>query len=187
MSQAYKIHKQDAAYFITLQVVHWIDLFTRKRYRNILTDSMNFCIHQKGLTVYCYVIMSNHVHLICSADRKDLSKILKEMKTFTSRKIIESIMREPESRREWLLKMMSEAADRHSRNSHYQLWTHENHAIECFSPKFTFQRIRYTHLNPVRAGIVDKEEDYLYSSARDYIGIKGLVDVSVIHPHLAFH
>ena len=69
------------------------------------------------------------------------------------------------------------------RNENYQVWTHENHAEECFSPSFTFQRVKYIHENPVEAGIVSREEDYLYSSARDYAGLKGPVNVTLLNLH----
>jgi REP element-mobilizing transposase RayT len=183
MSQAFIIHKQEAAYFLTMQIVYWIDLFSRRRYRDILADSLNFCIEQKGLNVFSYVIMSNHVHVIVNAGQQNLSKILGEMKTHTSKKIIESIYCGPESRREWMLKLFSHAASKHKRNENFQVWTHENHAEECFSPAFTFQRVKYIHENPVRAGIVEREEDYLYSSARDYAGLKSPVKVDLLNLH----
>jgi putative transposase len=44
------------------------------------------------------------------------------------------------------------------------------------------QKLDYTHNNPVEAGVVEKPEDYLYSSARDYYGIKGLIDIILIDP-----
>ena len=183
MSQAFKIHKQEAAYFLTMQIVYWIDLFSRRRYRDILTDSLNFSIKQKGMNVFSYVVMSNHIHLLVNTEQQNLSKVLGEMKTHTSKKIIESIFSEPESRREWMLKLFSYAASRHKRNENFQVWTHENHAEECFSPSFTFQRIKYIHENPVRAGIVAREEDYLYSSAMDYAGLKSPVNVTVLNLH----
>ena len=102
MSHAFKIHKQEAAYFLTLQIVYWIDLFSRKRYRDILSDSLNYCIEHKGMNVFSYVIMTNHIHMIVNAEHQNLSKVLGEMKTHASKKIIESIFSEPESRRECL-------------------------------------------------------------------------------------
>ena len=172
MSNVFKIHKQEASYFLTLQIVYWIDLFSRQRYRDILTESLNYCISHKGLNIFSYVIMSNHIHLIVNAEHGNLSKVLGEMKTHTSKHFVESIFSGGESRREWMLKLFSDAASRHKRNVNYQVWTHENHAEECFSPSFTFQRVKYIHENPVRAGIVEREEDYLYSSARDYAEMK---------------
>jgi len=183
MSHAFKIHKQEAAYFLTLQIVYWIDLFSRQCYRDIMTDSLNYCIANKGLNVFSYVIMTNHVHMLANAEDQNLSKILGEMKTYTSKKIIECIFNGPESRREWMLKLFSHAATRHKRNVNFQVWTHENHAEECFSPSFTFQRLKYIHENPVRARIVNHEEDYLYSSALDYSGLKSPVNVAVINLH----
>jgi len=186
MSHAYKIQKQDGAYFITMQVVCWVDLFSRKRYRDILIDNLNYCVERKGLNIYSYVIMSNHVHLVASAENKDLSDLVGRFKSHTSKKLIESICTEPESRREWMLDLFTEARLGHKRNSNYQIWTHENHAEECYSPSFTFCKINYIHENPVRAGIVSSAEEYLHSSAPVYSGRKGLVPVVILHPHLLF-
>lgn len=45
---------------------------------------------------------------------------------------------------------------------------------------FLLQKLNYIHMNPVRAGIVDESEHYKYSSARDYTGKKGLVEIKII-------
>jgi hypothetical protein len=58
-----------------------------------------------------------------------------------------------------------------------QIWTHENHAEQIYSQKFLEQKIEYIHNNPVRAGIVERPEDYLYSSARNYAGLVGVFDI----------
>src|SRR5262245_50882464 len=127
MSDAYKIHKQDAAYYLTFQVVEWVDIFSRKRYRDIILESLNFCVEKKGLCIYAYVIMTNHIHLLASAANADLSAVVRDFKRHTSRMILRSIQTEPESRRQWMLDLFKAAAGKHSRNEIYQLWTHENH------------------------------------------------------------
>ena len=53
------------------------------------------------------------------------------------------------------------------RNSLYKVGTHENHPEEIYSEKFFYQKLDYIHLNPVRAGLVERAEDYVYSSAFD--------------------
>lgn len=68
-------------------------------------------------------------------------------------------------------------AEFNKRTGELQFWTHENHAIELFKPEMIENRMTYNHENPVRAGIVEKPEDYLYSSARNYSGLKGLIEV----------
>ena len=59
-------------------------------------------------------------------------------------------------------------ASKNSHNSYHQFWRQDNQPKECYSPEFTVQKLDYIHNNPVEAGIVDKPEEYLYSSARDY-------------------
>jgi REP element-mobilizing transposase RayT len=163
-----------------MQVVEWVDIFTRQRYRNIVIDSLNFCIDNKGLEVYAYVIMSNHIHILARAANNDLSEVVRDFKRHTSRMIIKSMLTEPESRAKWMLDIFKKAASEHSRNELYQVWTHENHAEEIYSPAFTLQKIKYIHDNPVRAGIVTKAEDYMYSSARNYSGKDNLINVTKI-------
>src|SRR2546423_11706355 len=71
MPTGYQIYKQDACHYVTFQVVYWIDVFSRKELRDIIVDSLNYCIANKGLNVFAYVIMSNHVHLLISADKSN--------------------------------------------------------------------------------------------------------------------
>lgn len=61
-----------------------------------------------------------------------------------------------------------------------QLWTYENHAIELNTKAKWDSRLRYIHENPVRAGWVESPEDYLYSSARNYAGMSGRIEVDLI-------
>jgi len=168
MPESYQIRDQHAMYFLTPQVVFWLDVFTRKIYRDIFIDSLIFCRKKKNLEVYGYVIMSNHVHLIVRSKNGKLSDTLRDLKKFTANNILEEIENGNESRKKWLLSEMAFAARKHKRNSHYQFWTHENHAVELRTNKMMDQRLNYIHQNPVRAGIVVNQEDYLYSSARNY-------------------
>jgi REP element-mobilizing transposase RayT len=168
MSTGYKIIEQDKLHFITLQVVEWIDIFTRKSYRDIIIENLKYCQDKKGLEIYGWVIMSNHIHMLVRSNENNLSGTLKDFKSYTSKQILEEIRISDESRREWLLQLFKNAARNHQRNSKYQFWTHDNHAEYIYSDKFIEQKLQYIHNNPIRAGIVAKPEDYLYSSALDY-------------------
>jgi REP element-mobilizing transposase RayT len=179
MTHGYQIKNQSALYYLTFQIVHWTDIFTRKVYRDIVINSLQYCQQNKGLVICAYVIMSNHVHILAASENDNLSDIVRDFKRHTSKKIIETIENEPESRRDWLLMIFRYAARKHSRNDKYQVWTHENHAEEIFSNKFIEQKVNYIHNNPVRSGIVVKPEDYLYSSARNYADLESLLDVSM--------
>ncbi len=168
MTEAYKTRDTEAIYFVTFQVVFWLDVFTRLSYRNIFIESLEYCRKNKHLKVFGWVIMSNHVHLILKSDNGSLSETIRDMKKFTANRILDEIENGNESRKRWLLSEMAFAARKHKRNSKYQLWTHENHAVELTTNEMIDQRLHYVHQNPVRSGIVEKAEDYLYSSARNY-------------------
>ena len=79
-----------------------------------------------------------------------------------------------------MLHQLKYYASRHSKNEHYQIWTNNNHQEECISKEFTDTKLLYTHDNPVRAGIVAKSEEYLYSSAANYAGPGGILDVELL-------
>lgn len=176
----YKISNQNAVHFLTLTVVHWIDLFTRKEYNYILTDSLNYCIKEKGLEVVSYVIMPSHVHLVCRVNEPfQLSDVLRDFKKFTSKKIVEAIMELPESRREWLLDKFSFEAKRTGRTENYKVWKDDNHAVEVVDYISIQQKVDYIHNNPVLAQIVRNPQDYVFSSAGDYSEQKGYVEVLV--------
>ncbi len=180
MSGGYKIDNQHGMYYLTFQVVYWIDIFSRSTYRDIIIDSFRYCQREKGLRIHAYVIMSNHVHCILSSEMTDLSTLIKEFKTYTSKQIIKAIKEGRESRKEWLLFMFERAATKHKRNTKYQLWTHENQPKELISNAFIDQKLDYIHNNPIRARVVDNDYDYIYSSARAYSDMLSLLKIDII-------
>jgi REP element-mobilizing transposase RayT len=134
---------------------------------------------KKGLEIFAFVIMSNHVHLLARSQNDNLSDIIRDFKRHTSKKIIETIELIGESRREWLLMIFRYAAQGNSRNNEYQVWTHESHAEEIYSNAFIEQKIKYIHNNPVRSQIVSKPEDYIYLSARNYAEMDNVLEISL--------
>ena len=98
----YKIRNQEAIHFITFAVVEWVDVFTRKAYRDILLDSLRHCQQEKGLVLHAWCIMSNHVHLLASAKEGHLSNILRDFKKFTAKQVLAAIQaHKGESRSDW--------------------------------------------------------------------------------------
>lgn len=176
----YVISDQNACYFLTFTVVGWIDVFTRKEYKLEVVNSLSYCIKNKGLTVFAWCIMSNHIHLIaCARKGYRLSEIIRDFKKFTAKRIIGMIESEPESRRNWMLNQFQYAGRNLKRIKKYKFWKDDNHAIELDSHMIE-KRLNYIHQNPVNAMIVEDPEHYLFSSARDYSGLKGMVEVELI-------
>ncbi|MDD4236722.1 MAG: transposase [Bacteroidales bacterium] len=183
MSRNYKFHNPEGVYFISFSVVNWLDVFTRNIYKDIIIDSLHFCQKEKGMEIFAWCIMTNHVHLIFRIiSELTPQQVIGDLKRFTSKAIVKAIQENPkESRKEFLLEQFSNAAKKSSNVRDYKFWQHENHPIELWSSKVTNEKINYVHYNPVKAGFVYKPEEYIYSSAKDYFGEKGLVnDVIVV-------
>lgn len=168
-------------YFLTFTVVDWVDVFTRPVYKHILLDSIRYCQKEKGLELYAWCLMTNHIHLIASAQEgKNLADVLRDLKKFTNKAIIRAIELEPESRRKWLLDRFAFAGTKDPKIKYYKFWQEGSEAKELLTNAFTDQKLEYIHQNPVRAEIVTDPAHYLYSSARDYAGDKGLLDVILL-------
>lgn len=179
-AEGYKIRNQGALHFLTFTIVGLIDIFSRQRYRDIILESFNFCRERKQLKVGAYVVMSNHIHLLWQAQKNNLSDIIRDFKTFTSKAITNAIETETERRKEWLLYMFGFFAKRTNANDYYKVWTGMNHPEEIYSNDFMKTKLNYIHQNPVRASIVSKAEDYLYSSAYNYTTGKGLIEIDFL-------
>ncbi|MEO6189331.1 MAG: transposase [Saprospiraceae bacterium] len=158
----------------------WVDIFSRKVYRDIIIESFDYCRKNKGLQIWAYVIMTNHVHCILSATNGNLPDVIRDFKSYTASKVLKEIQEPHESRKDWMLKRFEFAARSHKRNSEMQFWTHENHAIELLTYTFTCQKMAYIHENPVRAGWVEKAENWMYSSQRNYCGLDNLLEIDIM-------
>ena len=180
MSEKYKFNNEQGIYFVTMTIVHWIDLFTRKEYKHIFINSLRHCQNEKGLVVYAWCIMPSHVHLIVSTNEVKLGSILRDLKKYTSREIRKEIELINESRKEWLLRAFKSSGEKLKRITNYKIWQDGNHPIALESNHFFDEKINYIHNNPVKEEIVDEPESYWYSSARDYCGQKGLLDVMLL-------
>ncbi len=182
MSRNYKFNNPEGAYFVSFAVVDWLDVFIRNEYKNIILESLSFCQANKGMEIYAWCIMTNHIHLIFrSINGKNPESILGDFKKFTSKAIVKAISdNDRESRKEFLLEHFKRAADKSSNVTTYQFWRHDNKPIELWSNKVINQKINYIHNNPVEEGLVYNPEDYVYSSARDYSGEKGLLEDVVV-------
>lgn len=125
--------------------------------------------------------MPSHLHLIAAAQPgHDLSAFLRDFKKFTSKRLIERIQHEPESRREWLLYRFAHEAGRHRRIEHFKVWQDGNHAEWLHSERFARQKLDYLHQNPVKDLTVALPEHYIFSSAARYAGQPGLLDVELL-------
>jgi putative transposase len=181
MSRKYKFRDNEKLYFISFAVVYWIDVFIRNEYKYEMVESWKYCIEKKGLEVYSWCIMTSHIHMIIGSHQDKMEGIVRDMKSYTSRRLRTTISQNiKESRKEWMMWMMERAGRKNGNNNDYQLWQQHNNPIELSTNEMIDQKLNYIHQNPVEAGFVEYPEDWLFSSARDYAGRKGLMDIKFI-------
>ncbi|MEP1891427.1 MAG: transposase [Cyclobacteriaceae bacterium] len=180
MSEKYKFDDPDGLYFVTSTVVHWIDLFTQKEFKHIIIDSLKYCQTNKGLIIHAWCLMPSHLHMIISSNNESLSGIMRDFKKFTTKAILKELKVINESRSEWLFRAFKNAGEDLKRITNHKLWQDGNQPKTIETNHFLDQKLDYIHNNPVESEIVDEAEHYLYSSARDYAGIKGLLDIETL-------
>lgn len=181
MSTKYKATTSEECYFITITTVGWIDVFTRLNQKYVIMNALKHCQEHKGLEIYAYVLMSSHLHLLCKATEGFiLSDVIRDFKKFTSKKITQTIITEPESRREWMLDYFEKACEHLKRNQQYKVWQDGYHAELIYSNTFIKQKVDYIHNNPVKDKTVSLPEDYYFSSARNYAGLDNDLEVILL-------
>jgi len=180
-SESYRIGNQNALYFLTFTVTDWVDVFTRANYKTIIVESLEYCQKNKGLKLYAWCLMTNHIHLICRVEEPlKMSDFIRDFKHFTAKRILEEIENTVESRKDWMLYRFEYAGKYDKRITKYRFWQDTSHLIELVSNEFIMKRLNYIHQNPVRAGFVANAEDYLYSSARNYADLDALIKIEMI-------
>jgi putative transposase len=125
--------------------------------------------------------MTNHLHLLVSSQHPAvLPDIIRDFKKHTNKQIVKLVNLENESRRDWILYRFQYNAKYNSRIQDYKVWQDGYHGIACSYASVLLQKLDYIHNNPVKAGIVAEPEHYLYSSAANYAGEKGMMEVLLL-------
>lgn len=165
MSQFRKTTPNDT-YFITLTLVGWVNLFDREAYKEIIVKNLQYCQQKEKLEIFAYVIMSNHIHMVCRRIDQDLNELMGRFKSFSAKEFIDEINKNPkESRSYWLLNVFKHFATLGNQFKEYRLWKTNNQPTLISNNTMLDQKINYIHENPVRAGIVTDPQFYKYSSA----------------------
>jgi len=168
----YRILDPSAPHFLTCTVLEWLPLFAQPANARILLDSLQFLQDQQRLTLYGYVILENHCHLL--ARSAALPKTMASFKSFTAARIIDRLT-ELDSP---VLRLLAMHKARHKADREHQLWQEGSHPEQIEGEAMMRQKLGYIHNNPVARGYVDDPLHWRYSSARNYEGQEGLIQVT---------
>ncbi len=169
----YKILEPTQPHFLTCTTVGWIPIFTRRETAQIVLDSWRFLQDKDRLTIYGYVILENHLHLIASSE--DLASGIADFKSFTARQIID-LLKARNVR--MILQQLKYYKAQHKDDRPYQFWQEGSHPQSIENDEMMWQKLEYIHNNPVVRGYVDEPTHWRYSSARNYAEQEGLIRVT---------
>jgi REP element-mobilizing transposase RayT len=167
-TERYKFVDTSYPYFITESILEWYPLFAKPEVVEIVLNSLRY-MQKEGMNLYAYVIMENHMHLV--AQSPNLDDQVQRFKSFTARTILDYLetVNYGQLRQFRFLKNTS--------GSTHKIWNAGSHPVMIQNEDIMAQKVEYIHANPVRRGYVDKATDWRYSSARNYAGMAGLLEV----------
>jgi len=168
----YRIIETETPYFMTCTIVGWLAVFTRSEAVEIILDSWRHLQRERDFRLFGYAILENHLHLVAASSR--LPKDIQNFKSYTARQIVDLLSRKSEKT---LLSQLSYQKLRHKTGSDYQVWQEGSHPKQIRDSQMMRQKIEYMHYNPVKRGYVDDPIHWRYSSARNYAGNEGLIEV----------
>ena len=160
---------------MTSTIIEWIPVFTKKKYFDIIVQSLSYCRQEKSLKLFAYVVWDNRIHFIASAD--NLSQIVRDFKSYTAREIIKTTMSD---NRKWVLNQFKYFKKKYKKDSEYQVWQEGFHPQIITSEEVLKQKVEYIHNNPVKNGVVEEAEHWIYSSAKNYLCNEGCIEIDLI-------
>jgi REP element-mobilizing transposase RayT len=170
----YKVYDRKEPHFVTFTILNWLPVFTRKESVDVVIDTLKYLRKSDKLKIYAYVFLENHLHMVLKSS--DLVLSVQKFKSYTAKEIISLLKKAGASK---LLEQFLFNKKSHKNQSRYQIWE------EGYAPKMILgeemmrNKIEYIHQNPVKRGFVDEPWHWRYSSARNYQGMDGLIDVDM--------
>jgi putative transposase len=168
----YRFGETSSPYFLTCTIVEWLPIFSSKQHADIVLDCWRFMHNERDIRTLAWVLMENHLHWIAAG--KDLAKRVGEFKSYTARRIIDTLV---EAQRSSLLQRLKDAAWASRVDQEHKIWQHGSYPKLIETDEVMWQKIEYIHNNPLRRGYVDDPTHWRYSSARNYAGQPGLLPV----------
>jgi REP element-mobilizing transposase RayT len=161
------------SYFI-LETNNGVDVFTKLERKLAITESLNYFVSNKGLSIFVWLLTWDKLHLVVKSSREDdVVDIISELKRFTSKKINKILEKENDNNSRHLLAIFSK-----ENTQEFFLWN-DIHKIEQISESKKIDNIiDLVHEIPVKERIVEKQDHYVFSSSCDFHGWKGLVEVN---------
>jgi REP-associated tyrosine transposase len=164
MDEKFQVSRDSQALYITAVTKDRLPVFRKDGINKVMCEALNEAQNSGGFLIFAYAIMPDHLHLLTNQPRTS-AEVLRYLKGITARRVIDYLkVNQYESS---LAKLRHEEWKREHTHS---LWQQEKNVFSVFSESMFMQKVNYIHLNPVRAGLVERAIDYRWSSARVWHG-----------------
>ena len=170
----YRFGNDHYPYFMTDTIVAWLPVFSYPFFASIVLSSWRFLQSERDIDILAWVMLENHIHWIGVGP--ELPKRVGEFKSFTATSILKLMQSKGTNT---LLQELQFYKLKHKVGQEHQLWQEGSHPKIIETDDVMWQKIEYIHNNPIRRGFVDDPVHWRYSSARNYAGEAGLIDVTV--------
>ena len=155
-----RISVDTPALFLTAVAKNRLPVFRKDSIKKVTCEAIDEARASCGFLLFAYVIMPDHVHLLTDAPRKP-SEVLQYIKGIVGHRVIDYL--KVQNYESSLEKLRHESW---KRNHRFSLWQHDSDVFSVTSESKFMEKVNYIHNNPVRAGLVDRAVDYLWSSSR---------------------
>lgn len=160
MSPKFQISRDSQALYVTVVAKDRLPVFKTDAIKLVTCQALDEARKSGGFLLFADVIMPDHLHFLTDCP-KISADVLRRVKGLTARRVIDYLQQHDHQ--------SSLAKLRHQewkRKHSYSLWQQEKNVFSIFSEAVFMQKVNYIHLNPVRAGLVERAIDYRWSSAR---------------------
>lgn len=152
-------------YFVSLTVVGGIDVFTRYEYCDLLISNLNYCIENRKLRVYEYVILPSSLSMVADVQQGNFSKTLRDFKSISARQILRAIAEYPdEIRKEWLIRQFQHFANRYQQDSEHHFWQFGNRPADLEKLERAGKPLPTVRDKIMKINLIDSPEHYRYCS-----------------------
>jgi putative transposase len=159
-SDKFQISRDSQALYITIITKDRLRVFQTEGIKIITCEALDEARNSGKFLIFAYVIMPDHIHLLTSQP-KTSADVLRRIKGITGRRVIDYL-----KEKDFQSSLAKLQHEEWKRKHAYSLWQQEKNVFSIFSEAVFMQKVNYIHLNPVRAGLVERAIDYRWSSAR---------------------
>jgi len=156
----FQISRDTPALYITIVVKDRLPAFRLDNLKQVMCKALNEARRSGNFLIFAYVIMPDHLHLLTNQPTTS-ADVLRYIKGISARRLIDYL-----KQNDFQSSLAKLQHDAWKKDHKYSLWQKEKNVFSIYSEAMFIQKLNYIHLNPVRAGLVERPIDYPWSSAR---------------------